>query len=311
MDWQDVIDWLSTQGITILLIVLVAYLVFRIARAGIPKLVLNIMSARGQGKKAESWLEKRCLTLSTVFTSATGIIILTIAVFMILSEVGIDIAPLLAGAGVAGIAIGFGAQSVIKDILNGLFILIEDQFNTGDVVAIGGLSGVVEDLNLRRTVMRDLEGIVHIVPNGQITTVSNYTMDWARVKLDISVGYGEDLDHVFKVINRVGTELANDGYYKKLIKSPPQVLRVQNLGDSGIDIRILGDTKPMTQWEVTGELRRRLKKAFDEEGIEIPWPHTKIYFNEKQLEKLIAWAGKHSEDKPAESTLPQEPSSQT
>jgi small conductance mechanosensitive channel len=210
-----------------------------------------------------------------------------VALFMILSELGIDIGPLLAGAGVIGIAVGFGAQSLIKDLLGGMFILIEDQYNKGDVVKIAGIAGLVEEVNLRRTVLRDLEGIVHSIPNGQITTVSNYTRDWARVKLDISVGYGEDMDHVFKVINRVGKELAEDKYFKDLIKTPPQVLRVQKFGDSGIDIRVLGDVRPMKQWEVTGELRKRLKKAFDDEGIEIPWPHVKLYFGESQQGNTI------------------------
>jgi len=207
---------------------------------------------------------------------------------MILSEVGIDITPLLAGAGVAGIAIGFGAQSLIKDFLSGLFILLEDQYNKGDVVKIAGIAGLVEEVNLRRTVLRDLDGIVHSVPNGEITTASNYTRDWARVNLDVPVAYGEDLDHVMAVINRVGKELAEDEYFSKLVHTAPQALRVNNFGDSGIDIKILGETKPMMQWEVTGELRKRLKKAFDEAGIEIPWPHVKLYFGEGQTSEYLA-----------------------
>ncbi|MFC1865181.1 mechanosensitive ion channel family protein, partial [Chloroflexota bacterium] len=177
--------------------------------------------------------------------------------------------------------IGFGAQSLVKDFVNGMFILLEDQYNVGDVINIAGIAGIVEEVNLRRTVLRDLEGVLHTIPNSEIKTSSNYTRDWARVKLDMPVAYGEDMDNVFAVINKVGKEMAEDEYFKTLIKTPPQALRVQNFGDSGIDVRILGDVRPQKQWEVTGELRKRLKKAFDDEGIEIPWPHVKLYFGDK------------------------------
>ena len=200
------------------------------------------------------------------------------AAFMVLSELEIEIAPILAGVGVAGLAIGFGAQSLVKDLLAGLFIIMENQYRVGDVVKIADVAGLVEDINLRRTVLRDLDGIVHVVPNGEIRVASNFTKEWSRVNLNVSVAYGEDLDRVIPVINRVGKELAEDPEWAPLILKPPQVLRVDNLGESGVDIKILGDTKPIRQWDVMGELRKRLKKAFDEEGIEIPWPHTKVYF---------------------------------
>jgi small-conductance mechanosensitive channel len=148
----------------------------------------------------------------------------------------------------------------------------------GDVARVADIAGLVEEVHLRKTVLRDLDGIVHHVPNGEIRVASNFTRHFARVNLNVSVGYGTDLDHAISVINRVGKELAEDEKWRKIIKSPPQVLRVDNLGDSGIDIKILGDVAPIRQWDVMGELRLRLKKAFDAEGIEIPWPHTKVYF---------------------------------
>jgi len=280
--WDTVSSWLLEHGVPILIIIVASYVIYRVVKATMHRVVSRYVSLRGKGRHSKLWFENRSKTLSAIIASTLGIIILLVALFMILSELGVDIAPLLAGAGVIGIAVGFGAQSLIKDLLGGIFVLLEDQYNKGDVVQIAGISGLVEEVNLRRTVLRDLDGIVHTISNGQITTVSNYTRDWARVKLDIPVGYGEDMDHVFAVINRVGKELAEDEYFSKLIKTPPQVLRVQNFGDSGIDIRILGDVRPMKQWEVTGELRKRLKKAFDEEGIEIPWPHVKLYFGESQ-----------------------------
>jgi len=197
---------------------------------------------------------------------------------MILSEVGINITPLIAGFGIAGLAVGFGAQSLVRDIIAGLFILLENQYSVGDWVQIAGIGGGVEEINLRRTVLRDFDGTVHTVPNGEIRVASNFTKEWARVNLNISVAYGEDLDRVIEVLNRIGKEMAEEEYWGSLLLSPPQVLRIDNLGDSGIEIRILGTTKAMKQWEVTGELRKRIKKTFDEEGIEIPWPHTKVYF---------------------------------
>ena len=284
---QTIQEWLLEHGIIILAYIIISYFIYRLLKLVIPRMVDRMVKVRGKGRHSKLWFENRSKTLSAIIASTLGIILVVVALFMILSELGIDIGPLLAGAGVIGIAVGFGAQSLIKDLLGGMFILIEDQYNKGDVVKIAGIAGLVEEVNLRRTVLRDLEGIVHSIPNGQITTVSNYTRDWARVKLDISVGYGEDMDHVFKVINRVGKELAEDKYFKDLIKTPPQVLRVQKVGDSGIDIRVLGDVRPMKQWEVTGELRKRLKKAFDDEGIEIPWPHVKLYFGESQQGNTI------------------------
>lgn len=284
---EKIQEWLLENGIIILAYIIIAYFIYRLAKLAIPRLVSRFVIARGRGRHSKSWFEKRSRTLSNMMTWTLGLIIGVIALFMILSELGINITPLLAGAGVAGLAIGFGAQSLIKDFVSGLFILLEDQYNQGDVVKIADIAGIVEEVNLRRTVLRDLEGIVHTIPNGVITTASNYTRDWARVKLDVPVAYGEDMDHVFTVINKVGKELAEDKYFKELIKTPPQALRVQNFGDSGIDIRVLGDVRPMMQWEVTGELRKRLKKAFDEEGIEIPWPHVKLYFGGSQQGNTI------------------------
>ena len=191
----------------------------------------------------------------------------------ILPELGVNIGALLAGAGLVGLAVGFGAQSLVKDVIAGMFILVENQYGKGDVVNLAGVGGVVEDVNLRRTVLRDLEGAVHTIPNGEITVASNLTRQWTRVNMNVSVAYGEDLDRVIAVINRVGEELAQDPDFGPLILGAPRVLRVDGFGDSGIEIKILGVTRPIQQWAVMGELRRRLKRAFDEEGIEIPFPH--------------------------------------
>jgi small-conductance mechanosensitive channel len=287
--------WLVEHGVPIAIIILVSYIVNRIAKALMPALVRRSIKIKGKGKRAKEELEKRAQTLSGFLNTAIGIIIVIVAIFMILSELGIDITPLLAGAGVAGIAIGFGAQTVIKDFLNGIFIISEDQYDKGDVVRIAGIAGLVEDVNLRRTILRDLDGIVHSIPNSEVTTASNYTRDWSRVNLNIPVAYGEDLDHVIEVLNRLGKELAEDDVFGPMIIGAPRVLRVDNFGDSGIEIKVLAETKPLKQWDVTGELRKRAKKAFDEEGIEIPWPHVKLYFGQSQPNtELICPACSHA-----------------
>ncbi len=294
MNWSAVIDsfisWLGDHGWRILLISVGSYLIYKTLKVFITRIVQRYIEYRARTLHSKEESIRRVKTITGMMVGALGVVIATLTGFMILSELNVDIGPLIASAGVVGIALGFGAQSLIKDALNGLFIVLEDQFNNGDVVKLAGISGLVEDLNMRRTVLRDLDGIVHIIPNGQILTVSNYTRDWARVNLNVPVAYSTDLDKAAEVINRVGRELAADAEFSPMIISAPQMLRVDNFGDSGIEIKILGDVKPMKQWMVTGELRRRLKRAFDEEGIEIPFPHTKLFFDNAQLEKYAGLA---------------------
>ncbi|GAH19661.1 unnamed protein product, partial [marine sediment metagenome] len=252
-------------------------------------------------KRPKGEMKKRANTLSSVFVNTGTIIILIFAIFTMLPEFGVNIAAMLAGLGIVGIAIGFGAQSLIKDLLAGIFILLEDQYRVGDVVNVAGIGGLVEEIGLRRTVLRDLDGIVHSIPNSEIKVASNFTKGYSRVNLNISVAYGEDLDRVIEVINRVCKEMAEDPKWSADFVSTPKVLRVDKLGDSGIDIKILGDTKPLRQWDIMGELRLRIKRTFDKEGIEIPWPHTKVYFgnNPPRIEKGQL-ASKNSPDTKAE-----------
>ena len=278
MEWSTVTDWLVSHGVRILIILIISAALHIVLRRLVPLLLKQTVKKRGKSKKAEDEAEKRVQTLARIFMGTGAVLIVLTAGFMILSELGINIYPPLAGFGVIGVALGFGAQYLIRDLIAGFFVLVENQYNIGDWVSIAGIDGSVQEINMRRTVLRDFDGTVHVVPNGEIKTASNYSKEWARVNLNISVAYGTDLDHAIAVINRVGTEMAKAEHWRSLIKSPPQALRVDNLGDSGIDIKVLGETKPIRQWEVMGELRKRIKQAFDEEGIEIPWPHTKVYF---------------------------------
>jgi small-conductance mechanosensitive channel len=276
IDWTPVTDWLLQHGIRILIILVLGVGLWFALKKLLPAMLRrSIGRAKGESKEG---IKKRTDTLNSVLMGAAKIIIAIVVIFMILDEVEVPIGPALAGLGVAGIAVGFGAQYLIRDLIAGFFVILENQYRVGDVAKIADTAGIVEEINLRKTVLRDLDGIVHHVPNGEIRVASNYTRRFARVNLNVSVAYDTDLDHAINVLNRVGKELAADEKWRHVIRSAPQALRVDNLGDSGIDIKVLGDVKPLEQWAVTGELRKRIKKAFDDEGIEIPWPHTKVYF---------------------------------
>lgn len=299
-------NWFMEHGIIILVIIIGAFIVNKVIILLLPSIIRRLVKVRGEGRSAQEEIEKRSGTLSRFLTSVTTGIIVIMSLFMVLSEIGVDIAPLLVGAGFVGIAVGFGGQKLISDILNGLFIVIEDYYSAGDVVRVAGISGLVEDVNIRRTILRDLDGIVHIIPNNQIETASNFTRNWSRVNLNIPVAYGEDLDKVIDVLNRVGREMAEDEHFGPLIIKAPQVLRVDHFGDSGIEIKILGETQPIKQWDVMGELRKRIKKAFDDEGIEIPWPHTKVYFGNAPWENESKDFGTKAKSKKRPRVVPDE-----
>ncbi|MBN2462861.1 MAG: mechanosensitive ion channel family protein [Dehalococcoidia bacterium] len=293
MDWTPITRWLTEYGIRILLIIAIAVALYYLLRHFVPIMVKRTVSQTMAGK-SKTAIKKRADTLSNVFVQTGMVFIVIVAIFTIVSELGINIAPALAGLGVAGIAVGFGAQTLVKDIFNGVLILLENQYGIGDVVKIAGIVGLVEDVTLRRTVLRDLDGIVHSIPNSEVAVASNYTKEWSRVNMNISVGYGEDLDRVIRVINRVGKGMAKDPEWESRILKAPEVLRVEEFEDSGIVIKIIGETKPLAQWDVMGELRLRLKKVFDKEGIEIPWPHIKLFFghapeieNKEAVEKRL------------------------
>lgn len=270
-------DWFMSTGIRVIVIIAIAVAVYLICRPIIRSIIKRIVSHRMAGED-ETEIQQRTDTLSSILVKIVGIIILIVAVITILPEFGVNITSLIAAIGIGGLAIAFAAQSLIRDFIAGFFILLEDQYEIGDVVSIAGIAGVVEDITLRRTVLRDLDANVHSVPNGKIELSTNMTKKYSRVNLNVSVGYGENLKHVIDIINKICQEMAKDPQWKDDFITTPSVLRVDKLGDSGIDIKILGDTKPAKQWTIMGKLRLRLKDAFDSEGIEIPWPHTKVYF---------------------------------
>jgi small conductance mechanosensitive channel len=272
VDWDRWSETIWTHGLRVILIALAIYVALRILRHIIDPAVRATVVKQMEGEP-EVEIEKRVDTLSHVIHRTIMLVAVFIGLLTILPEFGVNIGALLAGAGLVGLAVGFGAQSLVKDIISGLFILVENQYGKGDVVNVAGVGGVVEDVNLRRTVLRDLDGAVHSIPNGEVAVSSNLTRQWSRVNMNVGVAYGEDLDRVMAVINRVGQEMAQDPDFAPLIIGAPRALRVDGFGDSGIEIKILGETEPIRQWDVMGELRKRLKRAFDDEGIEIPFPH--------------------------------------
>jgi small conductance mechanosensitive channel len=194
-----------------------------------------------------------------------------------------DIGPLLASVGVLGLAISFGAQSLVKDVISGTFMLLEGQFGIGDVVRVTDVSGQVEKITLRTTVLRDSQGVVHIIPNGEITRVSNLTKTWSRAVLDVGVAYKEDVDRVIAVLDELGREFHADPEWGALLVEEPLVLGVEDLGDSAVVIRVSARTLPEKQWDVAREWRRRIKKRFDRENIEIPFPHLTFYWGQGQM----------------------------
>ncbi|HSJ00159.1 MAG TPA: mechanosensitive ion channel family protein [Patescibacteria group bacterium] len=221
-------------------------------------------------------LERRVNTIGRLVLRIGGAVIVVIAVLMALGQFSIDIGPAVAGLGVVGIAVGFGAQTLIRDWLAGIFVVLENQYSEGDVVRIGGVEGVVESFSLRRTTLRDLDGTVHSVPNGHITVASNLTRLWARVNLDISVAYDTDIDAATDLINRVGEEMQADEEWGPRLLEAPKVMRVNALADSAVTLKVLGQVRAAEQWAVAGELRKRILAAFSSGGVEIPFPHQVI-----------------------------------
>jgi small-conductance mechanosensitive channel len=270
-----IVPWLLSHGIKIILIVVGAILINKIvARIIIKAVRIAVVPDRSMSKEAEI---KREDTLIRIFNGALSVLMITLVLLMVMQEIGFQIGPILAGAGIVGLAFGFGGQYLIRDLISGLFIILENQYRIGDVINIDSTGGLVEDISLRMTTLRDLDGTVHHIPHGEIKKVSNLSKNFARVNLDIGISYSTNLDHVIEVINRTGEELGNDPAFKDSIISPPKFVRVNDFADSAIMVKILGDTMPLKQWEITGELRKHLKIAFDREGIEIPFPQRVIH----------------------------------
>ena len=283
INWKELMNWeqLAPDLLRSALVVFVAFVTYRLIRMLVRRIVAHEVDA--DDPIVKRLREQRTQTLGSLLNNVVLIVISTFAVLTILNNF-VPIGPLLAGVSVVGLAVSFGAQSLVKDVINGTFILLEGQFGIGDVVRIGEASGLVEKVTLRTTMLRDAEGVLHIIPNGEIKMVSNLTKNWSRAVIDVGIAYREDVDRVISVLRDLVGEFENDDQWSPLLLEPPEVLGVNQLGDSSVVIRTQVKTLPLKQWEVARELRRRIKKKFDDEGIEIPFPQVTMNWGEPPAE---------------------------
>lgn len=282
--------WLITSGLRIIAIIIISFVALRITRALITRSKHRVAAEDKIGVEHA----KRLDTLAGILEKTVQVIVVAAATLMILESVGIEIGPLLAGAGVVGLAIGFGAQNLVKDVIGGFFILLENQYNVGDVVEIAGKSGLVESISLRVTTLRDLAGAVHMVPNGKIEVVTNMTKEYSQALLEIGVAYKENVDDVVAVMREVAAGMRADEGFAPKILDDFEVLGLDSFGDSSVNIKARFKTLPLEQWSVAREYRRRVKAAFDERGIEIPFPHVTLYMGEAENDGALRVISKGS-----------------
>ena len=267
--------WFVSTGLRIVLIAIITLIVIK----GV-KVLANRLQVAFSRQKVDEESKKRASTLSSVIRHLLTVVILVVALMTILGQLGVEIGPILAAAGIVGLAVGFGAQNLVKDVINGFFILLEDQIRVGDVVQIAGKGGLVEKVNLKMTILRDFSANVHYIPNGNIDVVTNMTKDYSRYVFDIGVAYREDVDQVMKIIREVDEELRKDSSCSEDILEPLEIFGLDQFADSAIIIKARYKTKAIKQWGVAREFNRLLKKKFDERNIEIPFPHLTLYMGE-------------------------------
>ena len=266
--------WGFASGLRVILITVIAYAIVRLTTLLVARFEheINLGTSLDALERA-----KRARTLGSVITNVVTALVIGIALLMVLRELHVDIAPVLTGAGIVGLAVGFGAQTLVRDIISGFFLILEDQVRVGDVAAINGTGGMVEAINLRTIVLRDFEGVVHVFPNGAIDTLANRTKDFSYYVIDLGISYGEDPDRVAAVLRATAAELQADPKYGVSILEPLEIVGVDAFGDSSVVMKMRIKTVPLKQWEVGRELRKRIKKAFDANGIEIPFPQRVIW----------------------------------
>jgi len=274
---KGLVDWLLKSGVHVGLIVLLAYALVRIIGTVVSGFEAQL--SRGDGPQGIE-RAKRARTLGKLIRNVVNTTVVGLAVLMVLHEFGINIMPVLTGAGIAGLAVGFGAQTLVRDVISGFFLIFEDQVRVGDIANINGTGGLVEAITLRTIVLRDLSGTVHVFPNGAVQQMSNLTKDYSYYVLDMGVAYKEDTDRVVEVMKDVSTDLQADPAFGPSMLDPIEILGVDAFEDSQVTIKARLKTLPLKQWEVGREYRRRIKKAFDAQGIEIPFPHVSVYFGE-------------------------------
>jgi small-conductance mechanosensitive channel len=273
---STIVDVLLKNGLRILVIVIVAIVALRVSTLlvhGIVKALLDREATEGTAQELSAIeVQKRMDTLDELGANVIRAFVALIAGVMVLDALDLNIGPAVAGLGVIGIAVGFGAQSLVKDYLNGALILVENQYSKGDVVSIAGVSGAVEDFSLRRTTLRDLDGVVHTVPNGEVHVASNRTRTWSRINQNVTVAFGTDIDKAIEVVEELGKLMAADPVWKRRILEPPRVERVESIDERGVTLKILGTVRASEQWAAGGEFRKLLLEAFAKNGIRLPRP---------------------------------------
>ena len=269
--FQMISTWFLTSGVDILITLLLMLVALKLAKG-----VGSRLAVRLQKNKDEEF-KKRADTLTSIVQLVLTIIILAVGCIIILGEVGLEIGPILATAGIFGLAIGFGAQNLVQDVISGFFLLLEDQVRVGDVVQVAGKGGLVEKVTLRMIILRDLSGNVHFVRNGKVDVVTNMTKDYGRYVFDIGVAYRENVDEVIQVVKEVDEELRRDPDFSDDILEPIEILGLDRFDDSAVVIKARYKTRPIKQWGVGREFNKRLKMAFDARDIEIPYPHMTLY----------------------------------
>jgi small conductance mechanosensitive channel len=269
-DRDGIADWFRDHGTAVLgTIALTLFAAFLVRRL-VPR-ALRPAVARQMAGRAEEEIDRRVETLGGVIVHASEVVLVGFALFTILPEFGFDIRAVLAGVGITSIALGLGAQTLVRDAINGIFILSENQYARGDVVTVAGVTGTVEDVTLRRTLLRDFDGVLYSVPNSSVTVAANFTRDYSRVRVTVPVAPASDMAKVRRVADEVGRALAEDPQYRDMILSPPCYLRVDSIDMMGVAVQVNGTVQPGRQWEVAGVLRARLIEAFQREGIKTPW----------------------------------------
>ena len=266
-------EWISSSGLRIILIAVGMLLLFSLLQR-----VVERFRHLYEGRLFGPTELKRADTLTQVIRDLARALILGVGVMMMLSEVGVDLKPLLAAAGLGGLAIGFGAQSLVKDVISGFFILLEDSVRVGDVVEIAGVGGLVEQVKLRTIVLRDESGSIHVIPNGNINTVKNMTQLYSYYVFNIGVAYRENVDEVMALLKNIAEELRHDTEFADDILEPLEMWGVDRFADSAVIIKCRIRTKPIQQWRIGREMNRRIKNTFDAKGIEMPSPHQTIYW---------------------------------
>lgn len=267
-------------SLRLLLIGVVAYIGIRAVRFGLHNLENILLRVGENDDNNRLAAEKRVKTLIGLLLTICLTLVWVVAVVMGLGQIGLDITPIIASAGIVGLAVGFGAQNLVRDVINGFFMILENQVRVGDVAVVNGTGGLVEAISFRTITLRDLSGTVHIFPNGTVTTLANMSKDWSFYVMNIGVAYKEDTDRVSSVMKEVGRDLQADPEIGPNILEPIEILGVDDFGESEVVIKARLKTLPIKQWMVGREYRRRLKKAFDQNGIEIPFPHRTLYMGE-------------------------------